>query len=874
MPQTRHLPLPAEIQGVHVSLAGGNSCEDTRQELGGRNWRPANPAPQNLEGTMTQPLPLRTKRQFILSNNKWLVRTVPLRRRELILRELCHRCFVQGQKAVLDDFFGTGDSDAAGVDNNDLEHCESSVITENDEEAAAAAAAVEADIIDAPIEQPSQDHTNDGSSNNTALISELYPNAPCLHIGSNAKTWFDFGADEYNVVGSRHCLPILISAPGSSESFEEDEVDLALYFDVEISCGSNNELGVSLEADCADAISLISSNLQFTIKEGECQVVYIVWSPSCQGGLRQSIFVKTTFNRTSDLVADDEIVAVGSARKSAIDMMTEVHEGVHHANMHHVDLAHSTLDDMSSTEQINEIKGSDEHAPSFIGEEDSPHDVEQNFSIEEERHGAYTKSDQPEQHSSDQTQNGQPHEKAASVNVKPMENGSKEKSGVVTLSFNLKSGLNITSSTTHSNQQLHSSIQNRMSRIRAQRATTSNARDSRGRPIRQTHPSVAVNFAGLSNRAKLMRYNRMLAANKQKEAADESKQTNDSSNEKVEAAEKKDALADGEDAQFEVEDDVTKQAHEKVEHRCGVLLLSPLSETAGFKNIGEEAEHRGAVLLQTPPNTQEASRAQQESGENEANSTIITNSSDADDRDECVEHRFDSPNTKTMLQTMVNVSVEVDESKLTANLSATEDLEVQHAASAESLADEISDMKDYLSPRDQHPVSNESAMDVSMFDVSIDEPENAVKPEIFTFGDNSSPPKSNQKGDENVNDEVWIETLLTYIYELLNHFASMIYFQQMTSPDTLRLSKSYENTTNELDDLIDKVSVTSFLVATHLTQLTSVIVFQNQQKSTKQSITPLQDLHDKINHIINTQKAVSPVNKKNVDITPEVKSYQ
>jgi hypothetical protein len=830
-----------------------------------------------------------------------------------MLRDLCHRCFVEGQNAVLEDFFGTCDSDAAELGDNELERCESSVNLEN---IAAEASEGEADMTDAPMEQPSQDHTNDGStsSNNTSLISEVYPNTPRLQIGSNKRTWFDFGDGENNIVGSRHCLPIIISAPGSSESVEED-VDLALYFDVEISCGSNNDLGVSLEADCADDISLVGSSVQFTMKEGECQVVYIQWSPSCQGGLRQSIFVKTTFNGTSDLVAEDEIVAVASAIESAADIMiTEVHEGAHYNYMQHEDLAQSTLDDKSSTDQMNDVEVADENEMPLTDEEHSQHDVEQNNSIEEKHDDAHAKSDRTELHPSNQTQNEQPQKKEASVNEKPapVKNGSKEKSGAVKLSFHLKAGAKITSSTTHSNQQLHSSIQNKMAGMRAQRATTSYARDSRGRRVRQTHPSVAVNFAGLSNRAKLMRYQRIRMleeANKQREAADESEKKNDPSleeNGKVEAA-GQDALADdGEAAMFEeatIEEDAKYPTHEKEEHRRGVLLSSPLSETVEFKNIGEESEHRGAVLLQTPPNTQEPGgdsfnqpelpqhelisqkmnnpsatnelsneklsdealdppkqccnrlievdsfchtertispvgsqpkEAQETSSydptpetgdrleandKNEVSSTAITDSSDAEFRDDCVEHRFDSPVTKTMLQTMVNVSVEVDERKLTIAVPTTEAMEVQHAASADSLADEISDMKDYLTPRDQHLDSNESAVDVSMINASTDEPK------IFTFVDNSPTRKSNQKGDENVNDEVWIEILITLIYyelEPLTSFVFLIYFQQMASPNALSLSNSYENTTNELDDLMDKVSVTAFVLAADLTQLTPV----------------------------------------------------
>lgn len=41
----------------------------------------------------------------------------------------------------------------------------------------------------------------------------------------------------------------------------------------------------------------------------------------------------------------------------------------------------------------------------------------------------------------------------------------------------------------------------------------------------------------------------------------------------------------------------------------------------------------------------------------------------------------------------------------------------------------------------------------------------------------------------------------------------------------------------------------------------------------KEPDTPLQDLHDKINHIINTQKSISPVNRKKADLTPEVRLH-
>lgn len=69
---------------------------------------------------------------------------------------------------------------------------------------------------------------------------------------------------------------------------------------------------------------------------------------------------------------------------------------------------------------------------------------------------------------------------------------------------------------------------------------------------------------------------------------------------------------------------------------------------------------------------------------------------------------------------------------------------------------------------------------------------------------------------------------------------------QLTSPTrTIVASESYKDTTYELNELMSN---------------------QSQSSATKPN-TPLKDLHDQINHIINTQKLVSPA-KKMEDLTP------
>ena len=85
----------------------------------------------------------------------------------------------------------------------------------------------------------------------------------------------------------------------------------------------------------------------------------------------------------------------------------------------------------------------------------------------------------------------------------------------------------------------------------------------------------------------------------------------------------------------------------------------------------------------------------------------------------------------------------------------------------------------------------------------------------------------------------------------------------MTSPER---SKSYKNATNELNEMM-KYKVQGPLAPSHLhhrsVPLTNLL-------TSKQSNTPLKDLHDQINHIINAKTTLS--SSMNTDLTPEVVS--
>jgi hypothetical protein len=120
-------------------------------------------------------------------------------------------------------------------------------------------------------------------------------------------------------------------------------------------------------------------------------------------------------------------------------------------------------------------------------------------------------------------------------------------------------------------------------------------------------------------------------------------------------------------------------------------------------------------------------------------------SSYSDLRDDVADHQFDSPATRNMLHTMVNVSVEVDEAKLTAcEVVAGDEAEVFNENTPSSLADEISEMKDYLtSPRDQVALPNEDLkVDDSVVvgdtpDVQASSEKSTDRPKVFRFEEDS-----------------------------------------------------------------------------------------------------------------------------------------
>lgn len=167
-----------------------------------------------------------------------------------------------------------------------------------------------------------------GINNHVLFYSNNYMSV--VNLGTHQTTWLDFGGDELNTIGQLHYFPVLIQAPGCSTQDGAVEDDLALYFDVEIVQCALGEKGTGILCGLADPSCDSSANveevdqdecnttdpIQFTLREGVSAVVYVSWRPNSEGGIRETLSVKTTLNGTTDVISKESIVVVGTATKA------------------------------------------------------------------------------------------------------------------------------------------------------------------------------------------------------------------------------------------------------------------------------------------------------------------------------------------------------------------------------------------------------------------------------------------------------------------------------------------------------------------------------------------------------------------------------
>ena len=715
---------------------------------------------------------------------------------------------------------------------------------------------VSQDEIDNVKHGQTPEHTQDGAN----IPNDSFPldTSPTLHLGSTTKTWLDFGSDQYNFVGEKQCLPLMICAPGSCE----DDPDTAVYFDVEIGC-SETETGLSFWLQ-KDLMQQSCSSIKITMKEGDSRCVYVTWTPLRRGGLRESICVTTTFNGTQDLVATNEIIVVGCARgedsgygnrfEQQASLINEA-SAAPDVNQKHHDLAQSPFEQQTNNDEIfDNIDADGPHELSMIDEEGSQNDLEQSLDEGAVEPDSRSTSDahENESHDPDQKENETEEQKSPDD-----DNGNKAPKKGISLTFTLKARheakVNISSATNvrspmrhhqrqRERQQLRNSIEKKVAKIRAQHAINnmSTRRDSRGRPIRSTHPS-ATSFNGLSNRAKLMRSVRQARMNKAEQnlAAVESGQTIDSTlkdKQGVIVKEKSEPLADEFVGSCE---DANGSEHEET-----VVVKSLTESSTAQKDIHMKSiECDGGDSSHLTDDQCFVGAANEE-----ANATMITNSSDTEcqeetklnntsssDQQEChfgssshlnskedaTDSKFDSPPTKTI----ANVSVEVDE---TATLGAPDGSDGRDEVNQEmtsTLADEISDMEDYLiTPRSVSAADEDSKVDatidvgddVSSKQISSDGIKNQSpsknevfstdKPKVFTFEQDASPITTQGYNERTQSkDEVCFYWLLFVLCTGISHSFNPL--QQMISPEALLTSKSYENTTNELNQMMAEVSL-------------------------------------------------------------------
>ena len=215
-------------------------------------------------------------------------------------------------------------------------------------------------------------------------------NAPLLRLGSKQNTWLDFGSDAFNIVGRIHSLPIIIQAPGSSR---ENDSDLAIYFDVEIgsiSLSSMEKKGSfrfcldinGIDYSTEEGFTNNSIMKRFTIEEAKSRVVYITWAPTSEGCLRESIYVKTSFNGTEEQIAEEEIIIVGCARRESNHMIVQNDKVFDSgSSTHHFDLAQCPLDHQRYGTEYEDYQS---FSRDFDDSPESTKDEHEIFKIDEE----------------------------------------------------------------------------------------------------------------------------------------------------------------------------------------------------------------------------------------------------------------------------------------------------------------------------------------------------------------------------------------------------------------------------------------------------------------------------------------------------------
>ncbi|KAL7521234.1 hypothetical protein ACHAWX_005919 [Stephanocyclus meneghinianus] len=430
-----------------------------------------------------------------------------------------------------------------------------------------------------------------------------------------------------------------------------------------------------------------------------------------------------------------------------------------------------------------------------------------------------------------------------------------------------------------SQQQNRSSIERsitynqQLAKFRALRVTNSlaTARDRYGQrmlPLRATHPLAASNHPGLSQRAKFLRYNRYtrpqpqrqqdLSMPRQEEAVTQLLQADD-----LPLEESKDVVTLENDEVLAIEEVANDESSlESTSGQGGVIELSnagtsktsiaadssnvgcqkeeiPSGEFANAESAFESRNRKLGMGSMVDSPKVEYRHSNNHSGQSVENCPPFQSDSFARSvlQDDVAGHETNAPSTNVTLQTMVKVCVDVDDANLAAPDEFSHHNNKQNENVTSSLADEISDMQDYLtSASGEVSSSMVSAVDVSSdlsYDVTEDQlrttndAETASEAKAFIFDEFPSSPNARlcSEGSADTDEE------------------------STAFHNAVHVKKSYESVTNELNDLMStKVEI--------------------EPTSTKHPNTPLKDLHDQINFLINTHNSASPT-KKNKEFTPE-----
>ncbi|KAL3782242.1 hypothetical protein HJC23_000305 [Cyclotella cryptica] len=814
------------------------------------------------------------RRRLILVKDKWRVETKRSRRRELMLRQLCHAYISAGYSKSLAHAVDIGDSGSSCNDHEGSTSCldqgrtgrhESETLTllENLEHAIKETSGALYDVSEGEATSHVQPYrTNKPFINGNHPCSLVHHpsisiNTPLLRLGSKQNTWLDFGGDTQNIIGRMHSLPVIIQAPGSSR---EDNPDLAINFDVEIGSSSPSS---SLErkgflyfclddnhTDCStdEGYNNNSMMARFTAKEGESRVVYITWAPTNEGCLRQSIHVKTSFNGTREQIAEEEIIIVGCARKESNDMLDNVVDGG--SSTHHFDLAQSPLDHQHRGREYKDSQSG------FLDFDDSPElakDAHTISQVDEEE--SQNDIDHINQKTGDVEQTDESKETTIHSTY-PEEDGQIQNKSL------MGHGAECSTTTAKKLPPLHSSMERsiahnqKLAKLRRLRATNSlaTARDRYGQrilPLRATHPLAVLNQPGLSDGAKLRGYNRHtkpqpqrqqdLSSPRQEEAIILSRQTDElpleeSKNNATLGNDEVLTIAEVANAETSLE---SSNVHGEVicPREVGIVETNIAADSSLEDFRKEEIQsikYAHAEYTTEKEGVSESPKVECREVENHSGQSVEKCPPCHSDSFSRTEFQYDvgghesnAPSNNATLQTTVKVCVEVDDAKMAALGDFSHKNDEQNENATSSLADEISDMQSFLTS-----VNGEvSSSMVSAVDVSSDpaddvteaqhrtnnEAETSNGPKAFTFEESPS-----SQGDD----------------------------ESTSSCNPAHVNKSYENVTDELNELMSDEKVESTITIT------------------KRSNTPLKDLHDQINFYINAHHSVSPT-KKNKELTPE-----